>query len=73
MTNNIVIEKAKELGFFCQTNEESKYEILSNISTKNWKLTESESQWILSINNVPQLSLDRDGAIAFLVERALKK
>lgn len=69
MTSNTVIEKAKELGFFCQINKENNYEIFSKIPTETWKLTKLESRWILSINNIPQLSLDRDAAIAFLVNR----
>ena len=50
--------------------EENNWQILSTQPEESWKLTEVNSWWILSINNVPQINLDSEEAIAFLARRS---
>ncbi|MEM8674555.1 MAG: hypothetical protein AAGF83_11870 [Cyanobacteria bacterium P01_G01_bin.67] len=65
-----VLDEAKRLKFFCRLSEDNYWQILPIQSQETWKLTEADSQWILSLSNVPQLNLNQSEAIAFLISRA---
>ena len=71
MTQQSVLQEAENLGFICQINQENRWQILPTNPRATWKLTETESRWILSIKNVPQLLLNSQEAIAFLAEQAV--
>ncbi|GAB4542051.1 MAG: hypothetical protein Tsb0014_34430 [Pleurocapsa sp.] len=70
MTEKIVLNKAKNLGFICRLSEEKSWQIFHNRPQETWKLTSVNSRWILSIKNIPQLYLNPEEAIAFLTTRA---
>ncbi|MDJ0687864.1 MAG: hypothetical protein QNJ41_05100 [Xenococcaceae cyanobacterium MO_188.B32] len=67
-----VLEKAKNLGFPYQLQEENCWQILPKRRGATWKLISAmDSQWwILSLRNIPQLYLNSEEAIAFLATRA---
>ena len=65
----LVLNKAKSWGFSSQMSQENNWQILPTQPEESWKLTEFNSWWILSINNVPQINLDSEEAIAFLARR----
>ena len=65
-----VLNEAKSRGFPYYLNEQSDWQILPQQQGATWKLTATtDSRWILSLNNVPQLYLNSDEAIAFLARR----
>lgn len=66
----IVIDRAKDLGFPCELNEQNCWQIIPIQSEETWKLVQEKSQWILSVRDVPQLRLDTKQAISFLVSKA---
>ena len=70
MREKLVLDKAKSWGFPTQLNDESNWRILPNNPEETWQITEIDSRWILSINNIPQLYLDSGEAIAFLARRS---
>ena len=66
-----VLMKAKNLGFLCHLSEEKYWQILPKQRGATWKLTAADdSRWILSLNNIPQLYLNPEEAIAFLAIRS---
>ena len=65
-----VLQQAKRLKFLAQLCEENHWHILPTQPQETWKLTEADSQWILSVRNIPQLYLNSEEAIAFLTIRA---
>lgn len=69
MSKKLVLKQAKDLGFDSQLNEQNYWQILPTKAEDTWKLTETESKWILSLRNVPQLRLSSEEAIAFLKSR----
>lgn len=70
MDGTTVLNEAKNLGFPHQLNEENSWQILPKQPKDRWKLTASGLRWILSLNNVPQLYLNSEEAIAFLQVQA---
>jgi hypothetical protein len=67
-----VLNEARRLGFFCQLNDESNWQILPQQPEATWKLTTVDnSRWILSVQNIPQLYLNSEEAIAFLAIQAI--
>ncbi|MGF1539560.1 MAG: hypothetical protein ACFCU5_03770 [Pleurocapsa sp.] len=72
LTAQLVLKEAENWGFPCQINRENRWEILPIKPEKTWKLIEAESQWILSVKNIPQLRLNSQEAIAFLAEQTNK-
>ncbi len=65
-----VLQEAKRLKFVYQLCEENHWHILPTQPQETWKLTEADSQWILSVRNIPQLYLNSEEVIAFLAIRA---
>ena len=66
-----VLKEAKSFGFPYQLGEENCWQIFPKQRGATWKLTSaSDSQWILSLKNIPQLHLASEEAIAFLTRRA---
>ena len=66
----IVLREAAKLGFPSQLNEANCWQILPMLPEETWKLIAAESRWILSVKNVPQLNLNVEQAISFLVFQA---
>ena len=66
----LVLEEAKKLGFFYQQDEENIWQILPQQQGATWKLSATNSRWILSLKDIPQLYLDSKEAIAFLTIQA---
>ncbi|MBE9043946.1 hypothetical protein IQ255_05925 [Pleurocapsales cyanobacterium LEGE 10410] len=58
------------MKFLCQLCQENYWHILPTEQRETWKLTEVDSRWILSVNDIPQLYLNHQEAIAFLALRA---
>ena len=63
-----VVSKAQTWGFICQRQESNSWLILPQQANQKWKLQQKEDRWILSIDNVPQLRLHTEDAIAFLMQ-----
>ncbi|MGK7950000.1 MAG: hypothetical protein AB4368_14755 [Xenococcaceae cyanobacterium] len=59
----LVLEEAKRLGFFYQLDEENIWQIFPQRQGATWKLSATNSRWILSLKNIPQLYLDSKEAI----------
>ena len=70
MREKPVLNKAKSWGFNTQLNQENNWQISSNHPEETWQITEINARWILSINNIAQLYLDSEEAIAFLARRS---
>lgn len=69
MTEKLLLEIAKNLGYTIQLSNENSWHILPINSHQTWRLTATESRWTLSVRNVPQLLLSQPEAIAFLKSR----
>ena len=69
MTQEIVLSKARTCGFITKLSGENYWQILPTQAQETWKLTEFDSRWILSVKNIPQLYLDTEEALSFLVSR----
>lgn len=67
-----VVSKAQTWGFICQRQSANGWLILPQQANQKWKLQQKEARWILSIDNVPQLRLHTEEAIAFLETRRLE-
>ena len=70
MIEEEILEIATSLGFVTKLTQEKSWQILSQKTQETWMLTQSESRWILSIKNVPQIRLNEREAIAFLTSRS---
>ncbi len=62
-----VLNEARSLGFPSRLDDDSNWQILPQQPEATWKLTAlTDSRWVLSIKNIPQLYLNSEEAIAFL-------
>ena len=73
MTEKLLLEIATSLGYTTQLSDENAWHILPTTVHQTWKLTATESRWILSVRNIPQLLLSQPEAIAFLKSRHEKR
>lgn len=69
-----VINQAKKWGFICQQRQQSNssWLILPQKDSQRWKLEQVEDSWILAVEDVPQLRLHAQEAIAFLERNRLE-
>ena len=68
MTLEAVISQAQSFGYSCLISQNQTWKILPLQTNETWTLVYncSDSRWILSVNDVPQLILIADEAIDFL-------
>ncbi|MEM9510204.1 MAG: hypothetical protein AAGA16_21385 [Cyanobacteria bacterium P01_E01_bin.35] len=66
--SDILITKAKCWGFVCQHDDSNSWLILPQKANQRWKLQQAEDRWILSVRDVPQIILNTEEAIAFLLK-----
>ena len=64
-----VIDRAKSWGFSCQLTSSGDWQIFPQRTTENWKLSQLDSRWILSLDNMPQIYLSSWEVITFLKRR----
>lgn len=60
--DNQVVDLGEKLGFTCQKNIAGKWQIFSR--QENWKLTQVEEKWELSIKDVAQIKLNETDGMA---------
>jgi hypothetical protein len=63
---NPVILQAQRGDFSCHKSEQGEWVILPNSEEQDWQLSQQQERWILSVQSVPQISLDDADAINFL-------
>ena len=61
-----VLSQASAWGFDCNSEDDENWQILPQQKNERWKLQLIEDRWLLSVSNVPQISLHPHEAIAFL-------
>jgi hypothetical protein len=66
LTEKQLLQIAISLGYNTRLAKENSWEIIPKTTRSTWMLTQTESRWILSIQNIPQLILNEQEAIAFL-------
>ncbi|MEM8720828.1 MAG: hypothetical protein AAGE84_16285 [Cyanobacteria bacterium P01_G01_bin.39] len=69
---NLVISRAKSLGFICQYQEPKSWLILPQQAKQRWKLQQLEDRWILSVRDIPQINLTTEQAIDFILMQSRK-
>lgn len=63
---NPVILQAQRGDFSCYQSEQGEWVILPNSEEQDWQLVQQQERWILTVQGVPQISLDDADAINFL-------
>ncbi len=61
-----VLSQASAWGFDCNSEDDGNWQILPQQKNEKWKLQLMGDIWLLSVGNVPQISLHPHEVIAFL-------